>query len=1519
MGPKKKKKAPVPNTRGFATTSIIKPQPKEEQEDVPPSDLIPDDAPSGRALDANSAATIDTSPVVAVLEEAADDWEKSVSALPPLAGVPDVSAMVRTTTLKLHLDFAKDERRRREINRDNSIPILRLGNEVEKYMQEFLTTLDAFKAHDWVSEEASEETSVPRLYTNYMLLERLGFQEADIVQAMKVTGGHRSSTVLTWLCINVPIERLPTAFTDKLDYDRGNTISMKAAERAADSPRPEQKQAASEVAIIDPPVTTKTSNSNASADADIKSWILRSTALDSDSDDSDDLEAQAKQLAVKHGEFYMQMDDVLDKIAQAKASKDNLREKELNSSLQSIRRKLSEIEVDPGFKREEAEKHYLQLQSEREKVIQIESDNQVKPMGDETSDSKEDDGDGDMLLDLFDAPSDPAPTSAPPSSTTTYTIRSITVGNWTGRTPKQLLQDWISKNARGANITYVPIKDSGRGFRAGLRFSGGKGKEKVDGVSVEMGNEERVETKKDAEEFVAMKALYHLAGDLPLHRSLPPAFRDVWLEWVNSVKDEEDRQRRKVEEERIKAVAPLAEARDQLIKEYKESLAATPASSIIQKESSKQEWRRVTSTLKDFGKQWSQRTRSAEYNEILKQRQVLPVYAMRNEILAAISSHQVVIISGETGSGKSTQIPQFILEDALATLPPECSIICTQPRRISAVSIATRVSEEMGDLRGVGADSSLVGYAVRLETRIGREGRLVFCTTGVLLRRLESDRDLTGVTHVVVDEVHERSLDSDFLLLLLRGLLERRRDLKIILMSATAEASRFANYFSSISLGGSDVPCVTVPGKTYPVTSYFMEDAIEMTGYKVEAGSEYAVKKDRRIRDGGTVAVAGKGGKMRHVRVQWEEEEDGVFGGGGEEEEGEEGEAEGADEVYDEDSTLDSDTLDAAPTYTPQTHRTIALLDPRKLNLDLVERVVRHVVNDMDHESDGSVLVFLPGLAEIRKLSDMLSVEERRSGNGKGGRGGGMVVLPLHSVLSGSEQGKGNIHPSHLYVFPPTATVFKPAPPNMRKIVLATNIAETGITIPDVVCVIDTVRAREVTYDERRNITRLAEVLVSKANCKQRRGRAGRVRAGVCYHLVEREVFEGLPDHRPPEMLRLPLEELCLHIKATVREEGGATKIADVLARALDPPPVKHVVRAVTLLQQIQALDPTESLTPLGAQLSGLPVDARLGKMLLFACGLRCLDPVLTVAASLSLGKSPFLRPFGREAEADAARVGFRTEESDLLTISTAYTHWRTLHLKRTPLTTIRDFCDRHFLNVQNLLMIEEARAQLLRALLPGGSISLPTNATDFTKTTTQQRGLVFTTVPDIYNENADSVPVVMSAITAGLYPNILLLDPPLPSSIGSAGSSPLLHAPGRVDMVRVHKGSVVSGMRLDSGWFVCHGIKGEQQRDGGAGKVKAVAWDLNRTGGGALLGVGVGDVGVDHLQGTLHPLEPSSKLVVRSPPRTASIIAEFGRRVRGALERRMHGSVAANEKGDDEAIRLFIKLVEDEAKGRSK
>lgn len=338
-----------------------------------------------------------------------------------------------------------------------------------------------------------------------------------------------------------------------------------------------------------------------------------------------------------------------------------------------------------------------------------------------------------------------------------------------------------------------------------------------------------------------------------------------------------------------------------------------------------------------------------------------------------------------THSGKSTQVPSFILEHELLKGKP-CKIYCTEPRRISAISLARRVSEELGERRNdVGTSRSLIGYAIRLESNVSKENRLVFATTGIVMRMLEGSSDLRDITHIVLDEVHERTIDSDFLLIVLRKLMLKRPDLKVVLMSATVDAERFSKY-----LDGCQV--LTVPGRTFPVQTKYLEDAVELTGYTLD-NTYQAPENDE--------------------DVEFAEDKD--------------------------NDAAKAENVKALRGYSAKTRNTIAQMDEYRIEYELIVQLLAKVATDERLQPfSKAILVFLPGIGEIRQLNDLLVGHPVFAKD--------WFVYPLHSSIASEDQ----------------EAAFLVPPPGTRKIVLATNIAETGITIPDVTCVVDTCKHREM-------------------------------------------------------------------------------------------------------------------------------------------------------------------------------------------------------------------------------------------------------------------------------------------------------------------------------------------------------------------------------------------------------------------------------------------------------------------------
>jgi ATP-dependent RNA helicase DHX36 len=603
-------------------------------------------------------------------------------------------------------------------------------------------------------------------------------------------------------------------------------------------------------------------------------------------------------------------------------------------------------------------------------------------------------------------------------------------------------------------------------------------------------------------------------------------------------------------------------------------------------------------------------------------------------------------------------VPQFILEDAIhANKGAKCSVVVTQPRRLSAMAVAERVAAERGEKIG-----ATVGYSIRLESKVSKDTRLLFCTTGILLRRLQSDPDLSDVTHVVVDEVHERDLLSDFLLVILRSLATRRRDFRLVAMSATVDAELFQRYFEA------EVPgtcgCIEIPGRTFPVAEYRLEDAIEATGYVVDPEGEYAAGSEANFN---SKSVAGG---SRRTFNPLSGGVGGAFGGASSRAAKA---SRAAKESLERTSLMDDvteETRASYPGYSEATLRCLQTVDEEKINLELIEALVALIADEYE---DGAILIFLPGMAEIRALHERLLAELEDVENR-------FALVPLHSTLSSEEQ----------------RLTFSKPPPGVRKVVMATNIAETSVTIDDVVFVIDAGRVRETRYDPVTRMSSLVTAWCSRASGRQRRGRAGRVREGYCFHLYSSRKEKTLADFATPEISRVPLDALCLQIKIL--------KLGDVrafLRRAIEPPNETAVAAALRSLQELDAVDHADELTPLGHHLAELPVDARLGKMMLYGAMFSCLDPVLTIAAGVGF-RSPFLAPMDRRDEADEAKRRIAEKAgaaatSDHLTLVAAYAGW--IRAKARGKTHERAFLSSAFLSAQTLRQISEMRQQYVELL----------------------------------------------------------------------------------------------------------------------------------------------------------------------------------------------------------------------------
>ena len=556
----------------------------------------------------------------------------------------------------------------------------------------------------------------------------------------------------------------------------------------------------------------------------------------------------------------------------------------------------------------------------------------------------------------------------------------------------------------------------------------------------------------------------------------------------------------------------------------------------------------------------------------------LPVSERREDIMAAIAANQVTIIAGETGSGKTTQIPKMCLELGLA----EKGLIGhTQPRRLAARTVAERIASEL-DVE-IGDE---VGFQVRFTGETSRKTKVKLMTDGILLAEIQHDRKLKKYSTIIIDEAHERSLNIDFILGYLRRLLPERPDLKVIITSATIDPERFAEHFA---VDGTPAPIIEVSGRTFPV--------------------EVRYRPLNQPADGG-------------------DEDD-----------------------PDDELEEDRDPVDA----------------------------VCDAVDELSREAPGDILVFFSGEREIRDAADAL-----RSSVSRNPRLANTEILPLYARLSLAEQHK----------------VFSPG--RNRRIVLATNVAETSLTVPGIKYVIDTGTARISRYSHRTKVQRLPIERISQASANQRSGRCGRVSDGIAIRLYSQEDFESRPEFTDPEILRTNLAAVILQM-AAMGVAKGPRDVADF--PFVQPPDSKAINDGAVLLRELGALEPKGGITPVGRKLSQLPVDPRLGRMIVEAGSRGCAKEVMVLTAALTI-QDPRERPSkddpARAQKAAEMHKRFVDENSDF----TGYLNlWRYIQDKQKELSSsaFRRLCRNEFLNFLRIREWQDLFAQLRQLAKPLG------------------------------------------------------------------------------------------------------------------------------------------------------------------------------------------------------------------------
>lgn len=542
---------------------------------------------------------------------------------------------------------------------------------------------------------------------------------------------------------------------------------------------------------------------------------------------------------------------------------------------------------------------------------------------------------------------------------------------------------------------------------------------------------------------------------------------------------------------------------------------------------------------------------SKKYYDILQKRKALPAFDAKDNILKLIEENQILIIQGETGSGKTTQIPQFLLSAGYNK-----GIAVTQPRRVAAMSVARRVAEELDVELG-----DEIGYTIRFEDKSSQKTLIKYVTDGMLLREAIADPLLKRYCVIIIDEAHERTLATDILFGFLKEILPKRPELKMIVMSATLDITKFQEYFNA--------PLIIIPGRTYPVEKIYLKQPVD----------------------------------------------------------------------------------------------------------DYFEASVSRVVQIHKDEKEGDILLFLTGEEEIESACAEIRSEIAELGDEVGYAN----VIPLYSTLPPYLQQK-------IFDNPPGKN--KKGKPG-RKIIVATNIAETSITIDGIVYVVDPGFSKQKIYNPRSKMESLLVSPISQESADQRAGRAGRTRPGKCYRLYTEESYKNdLRKATYPEILRSNITTVVLNLKKL-----GINDL--VHFDFIDPPAPETMMRALEMLSYLGAIDEDANLTPLGAQMSQLPLEPELAKMLLSGVKHKCTNDILSICALLSV-QNPFLRPKDKEAMADQAKNKFSHHLGDHFTLLLAYNSYKLNN-------SSNEWCRENFINQRSMKAADDIRNQLVKILIKMG------------------------------------------------------------------------------------------------------------------------------------------------------------------------------------------------------------------------
>ncbi|KAJ2550834.1 hypothetical protein EV175_003919 [Coemansia sp. RSA 1933] len=1065
----------------------------------------------------------------------------------------------------------------------------------------------------------------------YETLAAYKFSDTDITSAMAATRGAGSLVdVVAWLCFHVPADQMPVDMRDKLEY------GFYSKPVRFEQPKPAALSKDVRTIIAPEPVAVRAVEPDR-----LLENLLRSRHLDTDGSDGYESDEDPSVIHARRVVRVNACSEILDFYRNGSIVRGMQKKANMETVMAVMTREtklIAELEQDvlfvaqtatAGFNRLWREHYGPLLEDIRDlevsyNTIEEEEDEQeaatvtvTSGCGDHSSkEKKADSDDNDSVvgfgLDLLSLEEEDDETSTTAVQTPTTISRERVVDStppagWTGAGVQDLVMEAVRRLDKQADIRY---QTTGEGLGYTARLSVGwsqpaKARQIVlkqrkipiedmapefeqNGLTHVWPSPAKVfgKTKRAAPDLAALVFLYMQQGMCHgISMRLAPALHEIWVEWETASLAESSHARAMAVAKRIEFLRDLRKLYEDtaVSEENGDEDDETPVENSLQpngRPASKKKRDHVLCARRIRSQQWSHMTlktrlSTAEWKtKYGTMQQELPARKNAGEIRKAIVDNQVVIIRGETGSGKSSQVPQLVLDLLIGN--------------------------------GSKDKCYRVGVQIRFNSQACVENALVFCTTGVLLRMLIDDPELRDVNCIICDEVQERTLELDYMLIIVRKLLRKRPGLKVILMSATIDARIFTLYFD-------DCPVVEIPGRTFPVKQVFLEDVVEPSGYTVYNHRLYS-------KCGYNDSSRSVIGNMRtdvvnlelvhfllhemcvadkHSSAGVDQQE---TGGGN--------------------SGWQSLCLECAPT--------------------------------------GSVLVFLPGIYEIRALMRRLFNDPAI--------GSSSTIIPLHSSFA-NDTAPGTKTTYTDAAFAP------PAPGTMRKIVLSTNVAETGITIPDITIVFDCGLSNQSRWDKERRLTRLEKLPISKANVRQRCGHAGRVKPGLAICLFTVDQYQAMAEFELAEMKRMSMANICLQTKA-----HGFKDIMFLLQQAPEPPQQSSVMQAIFELQEAGALDEDEELTPIGKHLCYMPLDLSVGKLLVIGTMLGCLDPILTIAASMSINNSILLAPSFSSLDgvsAEPAHEKYRTrameflpylndnrQVSDFLVVLAAYEDWRKMVLQ---------------------------------------------------------------------------------------------------------------------------------------------------------------------------------------------------------------------------------------------------------------